>query len=88
MPWLVLRLIARVPRFFLPWLPAWIFIGYWALIQTIKATNMLMQDSVGSAGGIAWWAHVGGFGIGLITVVIFSVFRNTGPPTRKTIERD
>ena len=87
-PWLVLRLIARVPRFFLPWLPAWIFIGYWALIQTIKATNMLMQGSTGSAGGIAWWAHVGGFGIGLITVVIFSVVRNTRRPIRKTIERD
>jgi membrane associated rhomboid family serine protease len=73
-PWLVFRLFMRVPRFFLPWLPAWVFIGYWALIQTIKATNTLVQGSGVSAENVAWWAHVGGFAVGLATVLVASVF--------------
>src|SRR5690606_9517361 len=36
-PWLVLSFLARVPRFFLFWLPAWVFIGYWALLQVLEA---------------------------------------------------
>ena len=62
-PWLVLSFLARVPRFFLFWLPAWVFIGYWALLQVLEAgasLGMSVQE-----GGVAWWAHVGGFAFGL-----------------------
>src|SRR5690606_7009511 len=37
LPWLLLSLVARVPRFFMFWLPAWVFIGYWAFIQLLEA---------------------------------------------------
>ena len=62
-PWLLMSFLMRVPRFFMLWLPAWVFIGYWALLQLLEAGASLgvsVQD-----GGVAWWAHVGGFAFGL-----------------------
>lgn len=62
-PWLLLSFLMAVPRFFMLWLPAWVFIGYWALLQLFEAGASLgvsVQD-----GGVAWWAHVGGFAFGL-----------------------
>ncbi len=40
-------------------LPAWFFIGYWFFIQVLFA--MIIPPTVG---GIAWYAHVGGFIVG------------------------
>lgn len=64
LPWLLTRLLFRVPRFDLWWLPAWIFIGYWALIQFVEAGGTLVVG-LSPGGGVAWWAHVGGFLFGL-----------------------
>lgn len=64
-PWLVARLLGRIPRFYLWWLPAWLYIGYWAIIQFIEAGGSLTPGSAAGA-GVAWWAHVGGFVFGLI----------------------
>ena len=36
-PWLLMSFLMRVPRFFMLWLPAWVFIGYWALLQLLEA---------------------------------------------------
>lgn len=66
-PWLVLRVFARIPRFFLIWLPAWLYIGYWAVMQFLEASNGIFLDTP-AADGVAWWAHVGGFVFGLLTV--------------------
>lgn len=63
-PWLLLALFARVPRFFMLWLPAWVFIGYWALLQLVEAGASFRVADDG--GGVAWWAHVGGFVVGLV----------------------
>jgi membrane associated rhomboid family serine protease len=41
-------------------------LGYWFLIQFISGvTSLGMADQ----GGVAWWAHVGGFLIGALLVV-------------------
>jgi membrane associated rhomboid family serine protease len=64
LPWLLIRLLLRVPRFYLWWLPAWLYIGYWAAIQVVEAGGTLGMGA-GGAGGVAWWAHVGGFVFGL-----------------------
>lgn len=61
-PWLLVSLFARLPRFYLLWIPAWLFIGYWAVIQLVQAgTNLGVQIE---GGGVAWWAHLGGFAFG------------------------
>jgi membrane associated rhomboid family serine protease len=61
LPWLAMRLLLPVPRFVLWWLPAWVYLGYWALLQLWEGLADLAQ-----VGGVAWWAHVGGFAFGLV----------------------
>ena len=47
-------------------LPAYFFLGLWFLFQFLSGTAALAAG--GMAGGIAWWAHVGGFvtGAGIV----------------------
>ncbi len=51
-------------------LPALIVIGVWFIIQVISGM-LSSAASEGSMGGVAWFAHIGGFLYGLITVFIF-----------------
>jgi membrane associated rhomboid family serine protease len=52
------------------WLPAWVFLGYWFLIQFI-ATSVTATAAHHQTGGIAFAAHVGGFVAGLVLIKIF-----------------
>lgn len=45
-------------------LPALIFLGWWLLLQFFNGTMSLLAGP-GDFGGVAWWAHVGGFLIGM-----------------------
>jgi membrane associated rhomboid family serine protease len=49
--------------------PAFIFLGFWFLIQLFSGT--LTLASHGSGGGVAWWAHVGGFATGMLLLPLF-----------------
>ena len=63
------RIIVLVPILFIPLffeLPAMLFIGFWFLIQVLQGITDLLVPS--SAGGVAWWAHIGGFIVGLILI--------------------
>jgi membrane associated rhomboid family serine protease len=60
------RILALVPLliiFFLARVPAWIFIGIWFLMNFLSGVSSL---GMRSAGGVAWWAHVGGFLLGVL----------------------
>jgi membrane associated rhomboid family serine protease len=59
---IVLVPIVFVPLFFA--LPAIVFVGLWFLIQLLEGSVELFMPSTG--GGVAWWAHIGGFLTGLI----------------------
>lgn len=50
-------------------LPAWILLGLWFVFQLFSA--------FGGGGGVAWWAHVGGFLAGMVLVI---PFRHRGVP--------
>ena len=52
------RVAAIIPPFFFMVfvLPAWFFIGYWFFLQVLYA--MIVPSSLG---GVAWYAHIGGF---------------------------
>lgn len=57
------RVLALVPIFFflrIMYLPAFAFIGIWFFFQLIYAA------SPGAGGGVAWFAHIGGFVTGII----------------------
>jgi len=49
-------------------IPALIVIGFWAIIQFI---NGMLSASVGQNGGVAWFAHIGGFLVGLLTIKLW-----------------
>ena len=67
------RVLTVVPVFFLFfwWLPAWIVLGYWFLIQFFSGAATAVAYSSQTSGGIAFWAHVGGFVAGIALIKIF-----------------
>jgi len=70
------RILTLIPIFiFFQFLeiPAFIFLGFWLLIQLFSAGL-----TSGNVGGVAFWAHVGGFIAGLLLVKIFDWMPRTG----------
>lgn len=62
------RITTLVPLLFFFWtvhLPALLLLGYWFLIQFFSGFRMQAIQSA-TAGGVAWWAHVGGFVVGML----------------------
>jgi hypothetical protein len=58
------KILTLIPIFFIPYfleIPAYFFLGIWFLLQFINAAA-----AQGQAGGVAWWAHIGGFVFGVI----------------------
>ncbi len=52
---------------FVMWVPAWMVLGYWFVVQFLSgAATSIAQASTPAGPGIAFWAHVGGFVSGLI----------------------
>jgi membrane associated rhomboid family serine protease len=49
-------------------IPALIVIGFWAIIQFVSG---LISTGISERGGVAWFAHIGGFLIGLITIKLW-----------------
>jgi len=70
------RVLTLVPVLIIPLffeLPAFIFLGLWLLIQFVSAAG-----SGGMVGGVAWWAHIGGFVVGMMGVKLFDLLPHTG----------
>jgi len=63
------RILTFIPIFFIPYfieVPAFFFLGVWFLMQFLNAAG-----SPAHGGGIAWWAHIGGFLFGILLVKLF-----------------
>ena len=61
------RLVVMFPIFFFPFffeVPAVIYLGFWFFSQLFSGTLALAGPQ--HVGGIAWWAHIGGFVSGMI----------------------
>jgi membrane associated rhomboid family serine protease len=50
-------------------LPAWSMLIYWLLLQALSAVVVLGSESVG---GVAFWAHIGGFLAGVLLIKVFA----------------
>lgn len=63
-----------VPVFvvFLVDIPAVVFLGFWILLQFISASS--------GEEGVAWWAHIGGFFIGIMLLYFYRKYINKGKP--------
>ncbi len=66
------RVLTLVPFFFVffVWLPAWVVLGYWFLAQFLSGAATSIATTSASSGGVAFWAHVGGFVTGLVFIKI------------------
>ena len=53
------------------------YVGFWFLMQILSGALSLGS---GEAGGVAWWAHIGGFIAGIL---LLPFFRNSRYPRRK-----
>ena len=54
--------------------PAVIFIGFWFMIQFLNGIITLGVNTV-ETGGVAYWAHIGGFVAGSVLSIIYRVSR-------------
>ena len=73
------RVVTVIPVFMflqIAELPALIVLGFWFVIQFFSGLVSLSGEA--AAGGVAWWAHIGGFLAGLALVI---PFRKSKPPT-------
>ena len=52
-------------------LPALLVLGFWFLLQFLNGASELAQPVAGG-GGVAYWAHIGGFVFGLALVKLFA----------------
>jgi membrane associated rhomboid family serine protease len=69
------RVLTLVPIFFLPWLveiPAVAFLALWFVAQLFSGFVSLGEPATG---GVAWWAHVGGFVAGVVLVKLMAPSR-------------
>jgi membrane associated rhomboid family serine protease len=66
------RITTLIPLLVFFWtvqLPAVLLLGYWFLIQFVAGFQMLsIQTATG--GGVAWWAHIGGFICGVLMALV------------------
>jgi membrane associated rhomboid family serine protease len=51
-------------------IPAFFFLGIWFLIQFLSGAATLGRTAA-TSGGVAWWAHIGGFISGIILLMVF-----------------
>ncbi len=61
-------------------LPAYLFLGLWFLLQFLSGAA---AAAAGRAGGIAWWAHIGGFVAGALVVFLLGGARPRRPQARR-----
>jgi hypothetical protein len=71
------RVVTLIPLpffFFTAQLPAVVILGYWFIIQFVSGVS-----SLGGPGGpgVAWWAHIGGFLLGIMLLPLFTPRRRT-----------
>ncbi len=68
------RVLTLVPLFFFFfwWLPAWVVLGFWFLGQFLSGAATAIASTTQTArGGIAFWAHIGGFVSGVALIKLF-----------------
>lgn len=74
------KILTLIPIIIIPWfveIPAFFFLGVWFLLQFLSATA-----ASGAGGGIAWWAHIGGFVFGMLFLKLFDRLPSTGLTAR------
>ncbi len=76
--------VSMVFLFFIPLpVPAWFLIGLWFVSQLFTGFASFGSHTVGAGGGVAYFAHIGGFVAGVCLVNLFVL----GRPPRRSVAR-
>ncbi len=70
-PWS--KMLVIIPVLFIPLffeLHAAVFIGIWFVMQLSGGVVDLLSGASATSGGIAWWAHIGGFVAGWLIITV------------------
>ena len=62
------KVLIWFPILFLFYLPAWVTLGYWFAMQFVSGAATSIASYSETRGGVAFWAHVGGFVAGIILI--------------------
>lgn len=65
------RVLIWFPPIFLFHVPAWLVLGYWFVVNFLSGTATAIAETSQTSGGVAFWAHVGGFAAGVIMIKVF-----------------
>jgi membrane associated rhomboid family serine protease len=80
------RILTLIIFFFITfvYLPAWLVLGGWFILQLFSGVGELGRE-VGGGGGVAFWAHIGGFVFGALAAILFFPKERYGalPPPRR-----
>ena len=76
----VLTLVIIILFFTVIELPAWVLLGAWFALQAVFGSTGLTSPT--SGGGVAYFAHVGGFVFGLLVIRLLATKRKPVPPPR------
>jgi len=69
------RIVTLIPIFLFPWfieVPALLYLGFWFISQLFSGIAALNVQSAAGMGGVAWWAHIGGFLFGVFLYRLFT----------------
>ncbi len=85
----ILTLVPIVILFYIIELPAYFFLGFWFVIQLIQGSLYSLNSDQVVGGGVAWWAHIGGFAAGVILLQVFRCKDWERPvvPSKRSIRR-
>ncbi|MEL6675799.1 MAG: rhomboid family intramembrane serine protease [Bacteroidota bacterium] len=82
------RIQMLIPIFYIPFffrIPAFLYLAYWFVLQLFNGTQEMAAND--ATGGIAFWAHIGGFVVGLILYRIFLDRQYQAPSESKTYKQ-
>ncbi|HZS96863.1 MAG TPA: rhomboid family intramembrane serine protease [Terriglobales bacterium] len=65
------RVLIWFPPIFIFPVPAWLMLGYWGVSQFLSGAATAIAETSQTTGGIAFWAHVGGFVVGILLIKLF-----------------
>lgn len=54
-------------------IPAYVLLGFWFILQFIPGMAELGASS--QSGGVAYWAHIGGFIVGVAVVAVYKMYK-------------
>ncbi|HEX6085616.1 MAG TPA: rhomboid family intramembrane serine protease [Thermoanaerobaculia bacterium] len=77
------RVMTLIPIFFfitVRHLPAIFILGFWFILQLFVGVGSLGVRDAQDMGGVAYWAHIGGFVAGMALIGLFGGFRRPRAP--------